>query len=98
MKNIEDTLDHYLDMYGVPKYCFDHDSAFDAIYSAMSDYRNIWIKFNWEERATHPPKPGRYLIYRKKCNKMHFEQWNGLGWASSNKDCTHWADLKAPID
>lgn len=55
----------------------------------------IWTPYKWENIESRPPKPGSYLIYRKGCNKMHFEQWNGSGWASSNGDCTHWADPKA---
>jgi len=49
-----------------------------------------WTKYSWEDEKSHPPKPGRYLIYRAGCDKMHFERWNGSGWSSSNKDCTDW--------
>ncbi len=55
-----------------------------------------WIKYDFYKLKTRPPEPGRYLIYRKRCNKMHFEQWNGNGWASSNDDCTHWCKPKPP--
>lgn len=56
-----------------------------------------WIKYDWYFESSHPPKPDRYLIYREKCGKMHFEQWNGSGWASSNGDCTHWCKPGKPI-
>ncbi len=55
-----------------------------------------WIPYNWENEDSHPPKPDRYLIYREGCDKMHFERWNGSGWASSNKDCTDWCKPKKP--
>ena len=55
-----------------------------------------WIEYSWENRHSHPPTGGRYLIYRAKCDKMHFEQWNGSGWSSSNNDCTHWANPQTP--
>ena len=55
-----------------------------------------WTKYNWENKESHPPAPDRYLIYRKKCDKMHFEQWNGSGWASSNNDCTHYCLPQKP--
>lgn len=55
-----------------------------------------WIDYSWENRKSHPPCAGRYLIYRKGCDKMHFEQWNGSGWASSNGDCTHWLNMPKP--
>ena len=56
----------------------------------------IWTEYSWENRKSHPPKPDRYLIYRKGCNKMQFEQWNGSGWASSNGDCTHYILMPIP--
>lgn len=55
-----------------------------------------WTEYDWDERESHPPSPGRYLIHRAGCEKTHFEQWNGSGWSSSNKDCTHWAYINPP--
>ena len=49
-----------------------------------------WTRYNWFEESTRPPNAGRYLIYRIKCNKMHFEQWNGSGWSSSNNEPLCW--------
>lgn len=57
-----------------------------------------WTRFNKNNRDTYPKKAGKYLIYRKGCDKMHFEQWNGNGWASSNNDCTHYCSPNTPID
>ena len=55
-----------------------------------------WVAYDWNNPSTRPPKAGRYLIYRSKCNKLHFEQWNGSGWASSNNDCTHYTLVEPP--
>lgn len=55
-----------------------------------------WIKYDWNDRKTHPPKYGKYLIFREKCSKTHFEVWNGNGWASSNNDCTHYRSIEKP--
>ena len=57
-----------------------------------------WTEYSWENKKSHPPKVGRYLIYRASCNKMQFERWNGSGWGSStaNNDCTHWCKPLAP--
>jgi len=65
----------------------------------INSYRiaGLWTPFNWDDTESHPPKPGRYLIYRRGCDKKHFEQWNGSGWSSS-KDCTHWADINTPSE
>ena len=56
-----------------------------------------WIEYSYENRESHPKQAGRYLIYRAKCNKMHFEQWNGSGWSSSNRDCTHYCLPEKPV-
>lgn len=45
---------------------------------------------------TKPTKYGRYLVYRARCNKMHFEVWNTTGWAYNNHDISHWCDVKIP--
>lgn len=55
-----------------------------------------WTEYSWENKDSHPPYLGRYLIYRRGCDEMHFERWNGNGWASSNIDCTHWTNPKRP--
>ena len=55
-----------------------------------------WNKYSFQDKESHPPKSGRYLIYREKCDKMHFEHWNGKGWSSSNNDCTHWVNVTKP--
>jgi hypothetical protein len=60
------------------------------------DTELVWTIYSWEMPESHPPKPGRYLIHRKECDKMHFEQWNGSGWSSSNNDCTHWSKPLKP--
>lgn len=51
-----------------------------------------WTLYDFEQKSTRPPKPGRYLVYRLKCRKMHFEHWNGSGWASSNNEELIWSD------
>lgn len=57
-----------------------------------------WNEFNQSDKNTHPPKAGKYLIYRKGCDKMHFEKWNGTGWSSSNNTCTHWVEVEKPVE
>lgn len=44
-----------------------------------------------------PTKYGRYEVYREKCNKQHYETWNGTGWASNNDgSITHFREIKKP--
>ena len=56
--------------------------------------KNLWIKYEFGK--THPPRAGRYLVYRQKCNKWHQEVWNDTGWASNNNDITHYIDVVTP--
>ena len=56
-----------------------------------------WVKYDWEDKDSRPPEAGRYLLYRQSCDKMHFEQWNGGGWASSNnKEGIYWCSPSKP--
>lgn len=57
-----------------------------------------WKEYYWNDRSTHPDKPGRYLVYRRKCNKQNFMQWNGNGWASDDNTITHYCKTKPPTD
>ena len=58
--------------------------------------KDLWIAYNWDIVESRPLKPGRYLVYRQKCDKWHQEVWNGTGWASNNSDITHYIDVKTP--
>ena len=49
-----------------------------------------WVKYSWGNKDSHPPRPGRYEVYREKCDKIHYQQWNGSGWGSNNNDTSHW--------
>lgn len=52
---------------------------------------------NWiSVKDSLPDGYGKYLIYREKCNKIHFETWNNSGWAYNNNDITHWCIPKNP--
>ena len=58
--------------------------------------KELWIEYKFVEVKTHPPKHGRYLVYRQKCDKWHQEVWNGTGWASNNNDITHYINVVTP--
>ena len=52
----------------------------------------FWIPFDWEDKSTHPPKYGKYLICRKD-GKVHWETWNGSYWAYNGKVIVGWATI-----
>ena len=56
----------------------------------------VWTKYDFKDKASHPPKVGRYLIYKEGCNKTCFGRWNGSGWSRNNHDCTDWRHIDRP--
>lgn len=62
----------------------------DAIIQALKDQ---WIKFDWDKKETRPTEYGKYLI-RRKDGKVHWETWNGSGWAYNHNEIRYW--LKIP--
>ena len=54
-----------------------------------------WIKFNFDDVSTRPTSYGKHLVCRKD-GKIHWEAWNGSGWAYNHNSITHWAVIKSP--
>ena len=57
-----------------------------------------WVQYsnNWIDKDKRPKESGRYEVYRKGCDKQHYETWNNTGWAYNNNDITHWREIKPP--
>jgi len=69
------------------------DEAIDKLlilYSVIN-----WVAFDWMKIETRPPKYGKYLITRKD-GKIHWETWNGSGWAYNHNEIRFWAEIKPP--
>ena len=78
---------------------FDH--RYDEInYKASIDVEQLlsrgWVKYNWEHLETRPTKYGKYFIMRKD-GKIHWETWNGTGFAYNNSSIIYWREIKKPI-
>ena len=54
-----------------------------------------WVAFDWMKIETRPTKYGKYLITRKD-GKIHWETWNGSGWAYNHNEIRFWAEIKPP--
>ncbi len=54
-----------------------------------------WVAFDFYKLETRPPKYGKYLITRKD-GKIHWETWNGNGWAYNHNEIRYWAEIKPP--
>ena len=69
------------------------DEAIDKLlflYSVIN-----WVAFDWMKIETRPTKYGKYLITRKD-GKIHWETWNGSGWAYNHNEIRYWAEIKPP--
>jgi hypothetical protein len=54
-----------------------------------------WVSFDFMKLETRPQKYGKYLICRKD-GKIHWETWNGSGWAYNHNEIRYWAEIKPP--
>ena len=54
-----------------------------------------WVAFDWIKIETRPKEYGKYLITRKD-GKIHWETWNGSGWAYNHNEIRYWAEIKPP--
>lgn len=56
-----------------------------------------WIPFDFNIIQCRPNKTGRYLICRKD-GKIHWETWNGSGWAYNHNEIRFWALIVNPLN
>ena len=54
-----------------------------------------WISYNWDNPLSHPKQYDKYLVQRKD-GKIHWETWNGSGFAYNGNVITHWAIITKP--
>lgn len=54
-----------------------------------------WIKYSWDDLISHPIEYGKYFVHRKD-GKVHWETWNGIGWAYNDNVITDWCKITNP--
>jgi hypothetical protein len=71
-------------------------TKYEAIDKLLVLYSFInWVAFDWTKIKTRPTKYGKYLITRKD-GKIHWETWNGSGWAYNHNEIRYWAEINPP--
>ena len=66
---------------------------FHTIYNAVEEYiQSQWIEYDFNVMESRPPKYGRYFVMRKD-GKVHWEVWNGNGWAYNNESIVAWMNI-----
>lgn len=79
------------------------DSLYDRVIEPKEAKQQIldlfavinWVEFDFYKPETRPPKYGKYLITRKD-GKIHWETWNGSGWAYNHNEIRYWAKINPP--
>lgn len=54
-----------------------------------------WVAFDFNDISTQPKEYDKYLICRKD-GKIHWETWNGSGWAYNHNEIRFWAIITPP--
>ncbi|TNE80848.1 MAG: hypothetical protein EP332_06410 [Bacteroidetes bacterium] len=54
-----------------------------------------WVAYDCNKPGTRPKAYGKYFVCRKD-GKIHWETWNGSGWAYNEKVITHWQEVEPP--
>lgn len=57
----------------------------------------VWRLFDINDSDTFPKECGKYLV-RRKDGKIHFEKYNGTGWAYNNNNITNWSIINQPLN
>ena len=50
----------------------------------------------WISVEINPTEYGKYFVHRKD-GKVHWETWNGSGWAYNGNVITHWKEIQPPV-
>ncbi len=70
-----------------------------CIKAAMTEYKedesDAWIHYDWNDLKSRPKETGKYFVYRKD-GKVHWETWNGSGWAYNNNVITRYKKITPP--
>ena len=56
---------------------------------------SCWVAFDLMKIETRPAEYGKYLVCRKD-GKIHWETWNGSGWAYNHNEIRFWAVIVPP--
>lgn len=70
--------------------------AKDYHFEQLKQVISKWVAFDFNKKETHPKTYDKYLICRKD-GKIHWETWNGSGWAYNHNEIRYWASIKSPI-
>lgn len=62
---------------------------------SLFNTENCWVAYDFTKPETRPTKTGKYFICRKD-GKVHWETWNGSGWAYNNNVIVFYMQITPP--
>lgn len=63
---------------------------------AVSEIITLLKDSDWNNASNPPKEYGKYFVCRKD-GKVHWETWNGIGWAYNGNTITHWRKIEKPF-
>lgn len=81
----------------VPKHHWEDIEDYAQIYAEwhLEKKEDGWIAYDWNNIESRPKETGKYFIHRKD-GKVHWETWNGSGWAYNGNVITHYKQVNPP--
>lgn len=99
---IEKAINKILNAFGrFRPHIIGHKTAMQEFFEGIDMLRDLefgaykWVEYDWDNRESHPEKYGKYFV-RRKDGKIHWETWNGSGWAYNGNVITHYVVIYPP--
>ena len=76
-----------------------HETQITAEVESVEEVKDCgyWVPYDKDDQVEKRYiGPGKYLVCRKD-GKIHFEMFNGTGWAHNEKSIIFYADINSPI-
>ena len=88
------------EFYNTYPFAKDKNRKFEASHmikfaEAYHKFKSGWVDYDFDNIETRPPKYGKYFIMRKD-GKVHWETWNGSGWAYNENAIIKWKKIDIP--
>lgn len=76
------------------QYSFTGSELYELLQKVPSNV-SPWIAYDFNKPETRPTEYGKYFVHRKD-GKVHWETWNGSGWAYNGNVITHYQKINPP--
>lgn len=71
--------------------------ALDTVEENQTPPAYTWTDYDFNNADSRPNEYGKYFVHRKD-GKVHWETWNGSGWAYNGDVITHFCKINPPTN